>query len=389
MTKFSLGDSVVIQTHPFSESSNNIIISGEHLLTPPIMLIVEIINHSDSSKTKNENKYKCLWFSTKKNDFTTNWLQETDLKQLKNPNKLTLDPISETDIVVLKSLNLELSKKRSFLNIESQISGGKKQTNSISSHLTFVSPVMIVCDIKDFDSTKLPGGITKVNKIFPTKMVKCKYFNAALEKYSEVLIPIEALSKIPTIPNEIIDTIEKAITKKEYLKFERCIIKPLNLYNKSGNYFLTGFDFIDQANKDILLSEMEEFGITKKPYLNSAPSFRIKLIGGEKHIQADTDVKTFILSAIMEKNPKFLTIKYRDRFDVLTTRTIDNYEIVVSEDEEKRGLKIDYLKAYCNLRKAIRHFKLKNILEVSKVDLDYPLKFDPSSIKVSSKFELS
>lgn len=372
MSKYCIGDIVSLRTHPFSELSNNIIISGEHLMTPPTMIITEIISRVSEDDENREDRYKCIWFSSKKNNFPSYWFSESDLKPVKETASKQVIPIVTGSLVSLKNLRIEMGKRRSYLQIDSKLSGGKTQTSSISAHMIFISPVMLVVDINNHDSTKLPKGHSQKDKIFPSQIVKCKYYNAAQEKYSEEFLPIEVLSALESVPDKLIESLEQIIEQSSYLLTKNSILKPINTYCKSGIYFIGAYDSIRMQNRDIELANLTEFKIIKSPFIDTAPSYSIVIEQGIKLLKQGLNVEDFVKAAIADPEKKFLFIKYSDKYGNHTQRTIDNYEIIFGLGED--STQIEYLRAYCNIRKAIRHFRINGILEVSKMALNYPVR---------------
>lgn len=374
MSKYFIGDIVSLRTHPFSELSNNIIISGEYLMTPPTMIISEIISRTPEDEVQREDRYKCIWFSSRKNDFLDQWFSDSDLQPVKVPDSDPVIPIVIGSLVSLKNLRIEMGKRRSYLQIDSKLSGGKTQTSSISAHMTYISPVMLVIEIKNHDSTKLPKGISKKDKIFPSQIVKCKYYNAAQEKYSEEFLPIEVLSALPTVPDRLIESLEQIITQSSYLLTESMILKPVNIYCKSGIYFMGAYDPIQLQNRDIELAKLEEFKAIKSPFLNTSPRYSVEVEGGVTLLKQKLNVVQFVRAAAIEPEKKFLYIKYSDKYGNHTQRTIDNYDIVLGLGEDGTPAQTEYLRAYCNLRKAIRHFRLNGIMEANRMALNYPVR---------------
>lgn len=368
MPKFSVGDIVAFNTHPFSVASQDIIISGEYLMIPPIMIVVEIIVHGTVVDSGQTAKYKCLWYSTKTNQFRSNWLLEDDIKLVITSVGDVKPALSINDKVVLKSLDLELGKRRSFLNIEST-GGTSKTKSSISSLLSFISPVMSVIEIKDFDEEIISKSksITTHRKIYPSVVVKCKWFNSVDEKYSEEYVPLEALAKIPLISDQLIAKIKKVIEQKRFLKSKERLLKPVSLSNRSGQYYLECFDYVNQVNSNESVNGLESFKIVKKAYLESAPQFAEDKA---KYLRLKTDIKSFLRKEV-KLATFYLLIKYKDKFDSLTIRTVSNYSIVTGDDLDVNETKIKYLKAYCSLRQANRYFKIDNIIEISKLNLSY------------------
>lgn len=367
MSKFALGDIVTLLTHPFIISNTEVIISGEHLLTPPTMVVLEIIARPDSSY-ENSDSYKCIWFSSKKNDFPDNWFNENELKKLdqeeKNPEVITVGCR-----VTLNNLSIELGKRRSYLQIDAKGSAEGKKTSSISAHLPFVSPVMLVLSIEDFNREKLKKGTSTKDKIFPRQWVKCKYYNAFSEKFSEVILPIEVLTVVPSVNDELLSSLKKLIKNSGYMKFNSTILKPIDIFNKSGEYILSSFDLVSQKYDDCPIHKLPAYDEIKKPYLDSAPTFEIESTDETKRLVPKKDVNALIKEVIDSGRKNYLVIKYTDKFGNFTTRTVLKYQIVTGPDDLAPEETTTYLNAYCKFRNDIRNFKIKSISEVSILDV--------------------
>ena len=64
---FSIGDIVTLNVHPYGTESTEIIVSGDHIMLPPLMVVVEVYKARQSFGGKKSDiyKYKCVWFSPK------------------------------------------------------------------------------------------------------------------------------------------------------------------------------------------------------------------------------------------------------------------------------------------------------------------------------------
>lgn len=371
MPKFVIGDVVTLQTHPFCAETNNIVISGEYLMIPPLMVIVEVIDSSLRSQEKNlEDKYKCIWFSSKKNQFEESYLLESDLKNVKFEKK-EQSIIKSGDLVCLCTLPIELGKERSFLNKETNASSSQVKS-SVSALLSFISPIMSVVSIIYYDSTKdkkTAPGLRKYKR-YPEKVAKCKWFDAIGEKFSEYLIPLETLMLIPPPPSKLLALLDQAITEKLILKLENTIIRPIQISNRSGSYHLSFFDYISYKNQNLPIENIIEPKPIKNPYKAHAPIFKKRGKSGKKILKLTTSIETILVNAVSRRKKNYIFIKYRDKYNNFTNRTISKYEIIKGVDEFTGDI-IEYLKGYCHLRQADRNFKIKSILEVSELDINY------------------
>ncbi|SDG59139.1 hypothetical protein [Mucilaginibacter gossypii] len=372
MPKFTIGDAVILKTHPFQETIHSIVISGEYLMTPPIMVVTEVINHDEDVDPPILNKYKCVWFSSKKNQFQESNLLETDLRRLEIEGT-DYDNFLPGSLVALKTLPVELGKERSFMHSELS-SNSSKKTNTLSGLLSFVSPIMTLCEIKEHDlekGSKVSPDI-KRKKIYPDYVAKCKWFNAVGEKFSEELLPLASLMIIMEPDNELLSILDKAIKEETCINCLNTILKPLQLSNRSGIYYITYFDYVLNRNVNKEVSEIIDPIVISNPFKTHAPIFKKRKKGGKSILKLTTEVETLLNNALKRKSKNYLFIKYQDRFGQITTRTLSNYEVIEGEDDlsPTKDL-VKYLRAFCHLRGSDRNFRVKSIIEISELRLAF------------------
>ncbi|MEO6285362.1 MAG: hypothetical protein ABIN80_09390 [Dyadobacter sp.] len=372
MAKFSIGDVVTFKTHPFDIITKDVLISGEYSMIPPLMVITEIIDNSVLIEKDIHDKYACIWYSTKENTFKDGYFPEPELKQFDFPADVGSVDISVGDLVTLKTMPIELGKRRSFLQTETD-STFSKSTNSITALLSFVSPVMLVVAIDPFDPSKdksTPAGV-KPKKTYPETAVKCKWFNSVSEKFSERHIAINALSKLPNLKNNLISLFSDSILHGNHLTSEGTIIKPKQISNRSGLYFITFFDYIKCSDTTASFLSFKALPETiEDPIKRFAPIFKKRGKKAKKTLRITTSVEDLFTKASEGEHRNYIKIKYRDQYGNFTIRTISQYEIISGEDfEESTERLVKYIKAYCHLRNSDRHFKLTNILEAYELNL--------------------
>ncbi|AZI24167.1 hypothetical protein EA772_01950 [Pedobacter sp. G11] len=370
MSKFSIGEIVTLSTHPFTTVTNKITISGEYLMIPPLMIVIEIFLPEAAEREITFPGYKCLWFSSKDNLLKDSYFQENELKAI-IPLDPPEQPIQLNDLVALSTQLYELGKQRSFLNTETQRSTVMK-TNKATALLSFISPVMQVIELRDFDAEKDSKTVKHLRerKVYPKRIAKCKWFNAASEKFSESWIALDALMLIPKISDDIIGKVKKAINKKSYLKLENRLIRPNQISNRSGYYHLDCFDLVSQTNTSIPFTELGGFKIIPSAYKKTAPVFKKKTIRGVSTMKITLTAEKLIRQAVSELPERYLWIRYIDQHDNITTRTVSDYHIYMGEDEAGDGrTDVEFLVGYCHLRDAERHFRLANIFEAKTLRL--------------------
>lgn len=372
MPKFNIGEVITITTHPYASETCNIIISGEYQMIPPLMIIIEIIyGHLLSDEKSNPVKYKCIWFSTKDNLFKESYFVENELKSIGLETESNTKIIKIGDHVALTTQLIELGKKRSFLNAETQ----QNKTNyksSVTSLLTYISPVMQVIDLNDFDLSKEKIPNKKITIIYPEKLVKCKWFNAVSEKFSECWIPLEALYCLPIISAKLLSLVQKSIEKKTYLKMHDLLVKPIQISNRSGHYYFEYFDYISQKIDTLPFTELIKPIQIKNPIKAFAPKFEKKTFKGKSILKNTFTVQKLIEKAILKSTKSYITITYKDKFEKISYRTISKYKIISSDGElESSGKPAKYVNAFCHLRNAERNFKLESILEAKELVIKY------------------
>ena len=363
---FKLGDVVALSSHPFTSSNHSILIGGEPQLISPSMIIIEIIG--DSQNLYDENignqiqgkggstaQCKCIWYSSKSFQFEEAWLSSKLLKKIEAEDTSIFKEKDSNGkykhlqigtLVTLCTAQLELNKLKSSYKYE-----GGRERSSINPLLSFVSPMMqIIGTAKNESKEPLFDSKTgNKKKEVSELLIKCKWFNPSSEKMSEKLIPMEALSIIPKINEVKLSAITSFIEDEEHIviKFKKreTIIKPQNIRYTHGFYTLTGYDYLSNKVEEFPIDErlsIPENGIDR--ILINVPNFQddeLKLKG------FDEQLKTIIALAKNSKN--YIRIKYKDRNDNITVRTIVDFETITNEG-------VNYLVGKCLLRDAMRNF---------------------------------
>src|SRR6218665_3967299 len=83
---FSIGDIVTLKSHPYVLDNSAIIISGDHLSLPPLMIVAEIAKSSYKVAEIKHATYKCacMWFSPKSYRFELSEIYEDQLKLIQS-----------------------------------------------------------------------------------------------------------------------------------------------------------------------------------------------------------------------------------------------------------------------------------------------------------------
>lgn len=387
MTHLSIGDLVCLQNHPYLLKNQNIKIAANAEMTPPIMIVGEILDKNEFNTLngkQSEVQLRCYYYSTKDGKYIDKWIKAEQLKKLEiDKTYLDIGKLSDIDnydieflkklylnkLVCLKSVDFELNKKKIFIDSSDGI-----RTNKENNHLEFLPPVMTIIDIvknkeeKKFSSTK-PDH---VEKDLSKYMFKCKWYNPKTSSYSEELIPSVILGIVNDQTKDL-EKINSGINENLYIiinlknNFEledssklvfNNIIKPVELIYNHYYYKLNAFDYIKQKiasyplddiiNNDSLIDFRERTTVFGHTYPRYKTSFRP------------------ITANIFNDNEYYL-IKYRDKFSKITTRII---KIIYKEPYTDPDTNIDHIffVSNCLYRKGhIRHFNISQILESTEI----------------------
>lgn len=374
MSTYSLGDIVSLKSHPFNCESQSII-SGEHLLTPPLMVVVEIINVTKSEFSEfdgqiqqeaKKSNCKCLWFSSKTNTFEEAWFYSDQLKIIKKNDGFA--DLKKGSTAIFKTYELEEYKLKSSKTTE--IKGSQKNSRTIvNNSLSYVPPVMVIMEVRhEKKEERLFDTKTGEQKKFiPSKFVKCKWYSNTNEKFVEKFLPIETLCCIPQVDLKKFQELEYYIKKGSVIKNEGTLLQPSNFSCQSGFYYLEGYDFIKNEVVRKIFGNGFEIENPKKLYLSEAPDFALLSTG-------KWSLTSSLLKVIQDcKDSKnYLRIKYKSEQDVTTIRTLKNIEILENielTDEDKKT--VTYINAYCCLRNDKRYFRLDRILQAKQLNLAY------------------
>lgn len=371
---FNLGDIVALKSHPYTSELQNILISGEPQLVSPLMIIVEIIKDSQDvfdeftgvnlqlkGKTAN---CKCIWYSSKSSQFEEAWLSSKLLKLVKRRGKAIAKSDVIDSLVTLSTAQMELAKVKSSLNIENE----NKRTN-LNPLLSFVSPLMQVIGVPKNDKKEALYDVKTGNKKkeISEQLVKCKWFNPSSDKMSEVLIPIEALSIIPAIEEEALNKYATYVKNKQHLLItiedNQTILLPQKIKYLHGIYFIVGYDYIKNKIREFEISKLNSVKPIH-PFVKQVPNFKDSEL---KSLELKEQTKRLITEGSNDR--KYLRIRYKDRNNNLTIRTIKNYSI---ESISIENSQTEYLTGFCELRKDERHFQLERIQSVEILNISYP-----------------
>lgn len=385
MTTLSIGDTVAFKSHPYNSTSEEKLITseiiGEHLMTPPLMVVIEILHHSKGSyddKSGNEilpkksHSAKCLWYNSSLHQFEEAWLPQKELKKVTcdyDSINITTEEFKDWkdlkhSLVSLRTLKQELGKEK-----RSAKKDGIKEGYQTTHYLEYVSPVMELIEIRKFEikESQFDPKTGEQKKDFPQFVAKCKWYNPKGSKFSERFIPVEALNQIPELNQESLDSIYNILEQEIFIysekmtdkSLENCLFKP-SLLNKSGYYYFSGYNILNNKEQTIVLDKKTAYIPVENPFSETWPMFTTdhKLISIETFIKANIEVVNY------------WRIKYENYHGEVTSRTITPKAIGTDEitiDGTTSTTK--YLTADCHFRDAERHFRFDRIRSIQVIEI--------------------
>ncbi|MBF4493301.1 hypothetical protein IRZ83_12875 [Flavobacterium sp. JLP] len=401
MTKIRIGDLVSLKNHPFGIDADNVKISAFAGMTPPILVVSEIMNSitefdGDTGEEKPK-QVKCIFYSHKSHKFENYWF---NVKQLKIISKFEDDDEDEEKNVVvskkgefntaldssLSDVGIEYPKsnilselKKDFLNrqvilkscdhelgkIKSTFSKvDNKSSQKLNSHLDFLPPVLTVIDVKLNDekiSFNTKSGNQK--KIISYFLLKCKWYNPSSGGFSEDFIPIETVllvqevKSLELISQFILDklflrqNLENQIVLESGVVIDHSYFQPIEIIFNHYYYKLKYYDFFKNRFNEIDLSkiDLDEETVELSDFITE------KIPEYKKQLEEFSSVKEFDFIV-----GNYYRITYKDLQEKITRRII----LV------KEFIKDKVIIADCLLRDGEeRHFRLDGgILKIEVLD---------------------
>lgn len=393
MNKYQIGNLVSLKNHPFTLNSDAKI-GANALMTPPIMVVTEILNQKkynpDSEEKENlPGQVLCTFYNSKNSCYEKHWFKTDEIIEInisENPEKITKDENSKKDIptdsysslkiefknnlVVLLSADVELGKKKISWSIDKN--DEKFRTES---YLDFLPPVMTVVDVVEnnkFLKDRKNSDDGEVKKDSSKYLLKCKWFNPTKQTFSEELIPCKIVEKV-SIDIDKIEIIKAGIEDENLFKIPKKIqMEPSK--KDAFSFSLVEIKDIIMLNhrvkilyRDLFLNKTESSFLEKIDITKSDLKFDDLI--EEKYPDYSSRSYNNINKLHWEEN-KFYKINYTDKKGRFTTRIITNCEKTEFETED--GEEEVFIIANCLLRNGhIRHFKLKNIGERLTLKKDF------------------
>ena len=217
MDKLNIGDLVSLKSHPFNIFNESLI--GAFVdNTPPIMVISEVLK-SNSYDTESEevdtetnkvkklpNQYLCYFYSSKTSSFEKHWFKQNEIKKIDSDIETNQEKVTKTEdkvsllnkykdnLVVLKSADLELSKKKTTWSRTKE-----EDINKTQAFLEFLSPVMTVIDVvenQNFNKDRVNPKNGEIKRESCKFLLKCKWFNPIKQTFSEEIMPYNILQLV-------------------------------------------------------------------------------------------------------------------------------------------------------------------------------------------------
>ncbi|MFB9841129.1 WYL domain-containing protein [Mucilaginibacter ginsenosidivorans] len=373
----NLGDIITLTSHAYLNDLTSIVISGEPQFLPPLFAVVEIYKVQGEEGSPDSFEYKCIWFATKLQTFEYVRFKHIYVRKLTVDNSnLLVDELQPGAMVTLKTMDYELSKRKASLSLEDNTLHSGASNTTINALLTHLSPVMHVLSIKDHKSKHPKNKIEheepeQAEIRHPSKDVMCFWYNSLKEKFSEIVIPIEALKLVNPINPTLLDLINEVINSAFCLRVinqeQIYLVKPKLITYRSGYYFLRGYDYVLNRITELSIDNNSKYEKIEKFVLHSAPEFNLEQDPNSLSKDAAlVDIEKKISNA--STNHNYIRIKYKNRNDILSIRTIKEYKILLGRED---GADYKYLQGFCCLRMAERVFRLDRIDNVEELDLKF------------------
>lgn len=375
MPEISLGEFFTLKNHAFLPNSTNILIGGDAMFTPPIMLACEILNsngdHSTDDGTKEANQVKGIFYSHKTHKYESYWFKIDEIKILPTNNPTGAEISTKGSLqdlkskyknkqVILKSVDFELGKNK--------ISQERRSAESLllkrNPYLDFVPPVMTVIDLRAHETVKdnYHKVTGKKKRTYSAFEFKCKYYNPLLTSYSEEWLPADCLIDITSNFNleNVMNLVDHYFIYplKSPLLFEEGNMQQVATLIKIKElaFYHYKYTFIGE---DVWNPRAIKIDINESLALNSIQTEDLL----EKRIPNKT--KHYPLTELDFPKEDLYEISYLSDKGISTNRLIyvtDKYSIGTAENPD------NLLVANCLLRNGqVRNFKVSNIKSSRKI----------------------
>lgn len=365
---FHVGDIVALTSHPYHYTLTNIKVSGEPLQLSPLMVITEVYLGRIKKDGPVMPSCKCLWFSTKLQNFEYAWIKFVDLKVIQ-PARSTINSffLKPGQLFTLRSMDIELGKLKSSLQFNDAKASNPTGDTVLTALLPFLCPVLHSGEVARH-SSKLPvhekGTGKEIRKVHSWD-VKCFWYNSHGDKLSQATLPIEALQLVKPANDGHLEAMDAVIELGQFIttihEKQHTLMKPKHMAYRSGYYFLRAFDYLRNDNVEINIDESFEYKIYSANYIRKAPVFDVRTNPVTSNKEAEKEVIRCIRLAL--RNKHLIRIKYKNRHGELSIRTLKDFEVIKS----KKTKLSKYVVGYCCLRREERTFKISRIQQVEEL----------------------
>jgi hypothetical protein len=227
--KFQIGQIVALKSYYGEIKDGQILITGDPLHLPPLMLITGIEVEDKKKVTHDKDlgkqiaefvKYHVTWFDNKRSAFVHKVLYQSMLDGEKfAPFQKGLAQnfvYGYGKPCLFKTAELEIAKKKNSTNFISdkytKYQGKAKQNNTGLNErnqdkqealMSFVCPPLICTGISKNATLSSYDNVGKIKRVWSEQLVKVMWFNYQQQKYSEAELPLECLVEIKTeVKNE-------------------------------------------------------------------------------------------------------------------------------------------------------------------------------------------
>lgn len=375
---FAHGTIVALKSHFFDEGLISPVLAGNPLNSSPLMIVVEQL--VEVSTTFNErtgenislqgaSQCRCMWFSTKKQEFVDAWFASKLLKvvtPVSNAKPIVEEYSKDTisslidQLVIFRTTPIETKKRKSSAINK----GGIQENNNIVALLNYVGPVMQIVQVMEYrniEQKEASYDIKTGNRKRHTHqwVARCKYFNSETEKLIEKIIPLDCLELVSPFPKDQLKIVQYVLDKSSYLTDSKTIVKPYRILYLNGDYILTGYDYVlnKTVNRKIKLNS--KFSEIENYYEKRARMFNPE--SGEI-----VEISELLKDENTDK--KYVRIKYKKDDDEITFRTLTECKKINAPNA--LGVATDYITGFDHSRKDKRTFLLVRIQSVKILNLD-------------------
>lgn len=396
LPSIKIGSIVSVASHPFLPFNETEVslcqpkILAYNRSTPPLMVVVEkrfSKYHDEISGEKETNSYRCIYYSSKKENYEEYWFTDKELKLIASPPDSNYEYEEEKSLkelrkywigksVILTSVDLELGKQQLYQNGNEDSAFFKQK-----SLLDFLPPLSTVIQVSKEDQSQKYDK--KSGKLVFKKggiLVKLRWLKGDSLKFSEEVLPLIAFKEVEefSLPSHISkDKIYSYPLESPWSLEEMPSIRlkalPVSFHDVIFQHYRYRLRFKNVFNGEWLLED-QSIAIDELPVtLPLLHSIRFKRKLNKESYNGDWENKWYKI-AYVDKNQRY------------TERVIYVRKVLTAENNEKLPIVIS---ANCLLRKGkMRLFQVENILysqelEKSFEEIFVQRKEEPQNIPLS------